>query len=99
MTPPAVAIIIPHYNDAIRLARCLDALAPQLRDGIEAIVVDNNSPEPPERFWDSLPVAVQTRVIEKGLSLYCIDAYQVAADCGLGKRINTIMQNAGLLPQ
>ena len=48
MTPPAVAIIIPHYNDAIRLARCLEALAPQLRDGVEAIVVDNNSPEPPE---------------------------------------------------
>mgnify|MGYP001299627954 CR=1 FL=1 len=63
-----------------------------------------NSPEPPERFWDSLPVAVQTRVIEKGLSLYCIDAYQVAADCGLGKRINTIMQTcffaiSGVLPR
>lgn len=41
------AIIIPHYNDAKRLHRCLDALIPQLREDIEAIVVDNNSPEMP----------------------------------------------------
>lgn len=41
------AIIIPHYNDAERLRRCLDALVPQLREDVEAIVVDNNSPEIP----------------------------------------------------
>ncbi|SIT06907.1 Glycosyltransferase, GT2 family [Roseivivax lentus] len=43
-----VAIIIPHYNDEIRLSRCLRALMPQLREGIHVIVVDNNSPRPPE---------------------------------------------------
>ncbi|KGE03003.1 pyruvate:ferredoxin (flavodoxin) oxidoreductase [Pseudohaliea rubra] len=63
-----------------------------------------NSPEPPERFWESLPTEVQAQVSAKGLSLYCIDAYQVAAACGLGKRINTIMQTcffaiSGVLPR
>ena len=48
MTPADVAIIIPHYNDATRLARCLEALAPQLCEGVEAIVVDNKSPDAPE---------------------------------------------------
>lgn len=46
MQPQAV-IIIPHYDDAARLKRCLSALEPQLREGIEVVVVDNASPEPP----------------------------------------------------
>ena len=41
------AVIIPHYNDPVRLERCLDALTEQHaalgRDDIELIVVDNNS--------------------------------------------------------
>lgn len=37
------AVIIPHYNDVARLARCLAALAPQTGDGTETVVVDNNS--------------------------------------------------------
>jgi len=39
-------VIIPHYNDAVRLERCLIALVPQLAalpDLAEAIVVDNGS--------------------------------------------------------
>jgi len=46
---PQLAIIIPHYNDADRLARCLRALAPQLAalPGIETLVVDNASPTDP----------------------------------------------------
>ena len=51
-----------------------------------------NSPLPPDRFWDSLPPHCQQQIVDKGLKLYCIDAYQVAADTGMGKRINTIMQ-------
>lgn len=39
------AIIIPHYNDTERLRRCLEALAPQFGDQVEAIVVDNGSTE------------------------------------------------------
>ncbi len=44
MTPPILAaIIIPHYNDTVRLARCLQALRPQLSRQVELIVVDNGS--------------------------------------------------------
>lgn len=38
-----IAVIVPHYEDVARLARCLEALAPQLGPGVEAIVVDNGS--------------------------------------------------------
>ena len=43
---PALAVIIPHYNDLARLRTSLTALAPQLlaRPEVEAVVVDNNSP-------------------------------------------------------
>lgn len=37
------AVIIPHYNDTARLARCLEVLEAQDRDGVEVIVADNNS--------------------------------------------------------
>lgn len=40
---PRAAVVIPHYNDVARLERCLTALAPQLDDTVEAVVVDNNS--------------------------------------------------------
>lgn len=46
MTPdpaPRYAVIIPHYNDPDRLARCLAALATQDRTGVEVVVADNNS--------------------------------------------------------
>ena len=51
-TAPDAAVVIPHYDDAARLARCLAALAPQLAarpaGRVEALVVDNSSPRPPE---------------------------------------------------
>lgn len=40
---PRYAVVIPHYNDPDRLARCLAALAPQARDDVEVVVADNNS--------------------------------------------------------
>lgn len=46
MNGPAAAVIIPHYNDQTRLARCLDALIPQMAEApepVEVLVVDNNS--------------------------------------------------------
>jgi len=46
MPPPGHAVIIPHYNDVDRLARCLGALAPQVTDAVEVVVVDNNSTAP-----------------------------------------------------
>lgn len=46
MTLPELAVIIPHYNDPVRLKTCLTALAPQLaaHPGIECVVIDNDSP-------------------------------------------------------
>ena len=63
-----------------------------------------NSPVPAARFWDSLPAPVRVAARRKALQLYCIDAYRVAEACGLGKRINTIMQTcffaiSGVLPR
>lgn len=47
MTSPAPrhAVIVPHYNDTARLARCLDALLAQAEgiERVEIIVADNNS--------------------------------------------------------
>ncbi|MDP1466048.1 2-oxoacid:acceptor oxidoreductase family protein, partial [Klebsiella pneumoniae] len=51
-----------------------------------------NTPLTGEVFWQSLPQPVQRQMIDRQLKVWLIDAYQVAADVGLGKRINTIMQ-------
>jgi pyruvate-ferredoxin/flavodoxin oxidoreductase len=63
-----------------------------------------NTETPPTEVWDTLPGNYQHQIIEKDISLYVIDAYRVAADCGMGKRINTIMQTcffaiSGVLPR
>jgi GT2 family glycosyltransferase len=41
---PRVAIVIPHYDDVMRLRRCLEALAGQDLGGVEVVVADNASP-------------------------------------------------------
>lgn len=43
---PTHAVIIPHYNDHIRLERCLAALVNQDTADTEVLVVDNGSTEP-----------------------------------------------------
>ena len=63
-----------------------------------------NAPFPPERVWSELPREMQEGILEKELQVYVIDAYGVARDLGLGRRINTIMQTAffaisGVLPR
>jgi pyruvate-ferredoxin/flavodoxin oxidoreductase len=63
-----------------------------------------NSPHPSENVWDSLPRPVQEQLIDKRLAFYVIDAYQVARENGMGRRINTVMQVcffaiSGVLPQ
>lgn len=62
-----------------------------------------NSPYGPEEVWDHLPRRLQEQMLEKSIKLYVIDAYQVAREAGLGRRINTIMQTcyfalAGVIP-
>ncbi len=51
-----------------------------------------NAPASADRVWDQLPREAQTQILDKQLRFYVIDAYRVAADAGLGRRINTIMQ-------
>jgi pyruvate-ferredoxin/flavodoxin oxidoreductase len=63
-----------------------------------------NSPHPGDRVWDSLPRPVQEQILAKGITLFTIDATQVARDAGLPGRINTILQTcflaiSGVLPR
>ena len=63
-----------------------------------------NSQEPAGSVWQSLPRDMQQQIIDKQIRLYSIDAYAVAEQAGMGKRINTIMQTcffaiSGILPQ
>ena len=63
-----------------------------------------NSPAPPQAAFDTLPREMQAQMIAKKLRFFSIDAYKVAKDCGMGGRINTIMQTcffaiSGVLPQ
>ncbi len=51
-----------------------------------------NSQLAPEQVWNSLPINMQQRIIDQGITFYAIDAYAVAEIAGMGKRINTIMQ-------
>ncbi len=45
-TTPQIAIIIPHFNDVVRLERCLSALMKNDLSGCEILVVDNGSLQP-----------------------------------------------------
>jgi pyruvate-ferredoxin/flavodoxin oxidoreductase len=63
-----------------------------------------NTSASPDKAWQSLPAHMQRQMIDKGLSFYIIDAYKIAAETGMGRRINTIMQTcffaiSGLLEQ
>ncbi len=63
-----------------------------------------NSPFGPDEVWDKIPRPVQQQVIDKQLKFYVIDGYKVAADSGMGSRVNTIMQTcffaiSGVLPR
>jgi pyruvate-ferredoxin/flavodoxin oxidoreductase len=62
-----------------------------------------NSPYGPDEVWDHLPPAVQRDLVDKGIDLWVIDAFGVAAEVGMGNRINTVMQPcffqlSGVLP-
>ena len=62
-----------------------------------------NSPHGPAETWVHLPREWQQTLIERKLRLFVIDATQVAQDCGMGRRTNTVLQTcffalAGVLP-
>jgi len=63
-----------------------------------------NSPVPAEKLWDTLPAQVQEGVLEKGVTMYAINAMKVARDAGMGRRVNTVMQTcffdlSGIMPR
>ncbi len=76
-------------------------LLQQAEDGAVFLL---NSPYGPEEIWEYLPVSVQETIVRKKLRFYIIDALKVAAETGMGRRINTIMQTcffalSGVLPR
>ncbi|ABB58414.1 pyruvate:ferredoxin (flavodoxin) oxidoreductase [Synechococcus elongatus] len=63
-----------------------------------------NSPYSPEETWQQLPEKVQQGILDKQLQPWVINADALAAEQGLGRHINTVMQVAffalsGVLPQ
>ena len=63
-----------------------------------------NTSVKPDQAWSTLPRRMQQQIIDKNIRFYVVDAYQVAQDSGMGRRINTIMQTchfaiSGLLPR
>jgi glycosyltransferase involved in cell wall biosynthesis len=54
---PDVSVIIPHYNDQVRLRRCLTELFANEVCAAEIIVVDNGSPEPLDAVAADFPSA------------------------------------------
>jgi pyruvate-ferredoxin/flavodoxin oxidoreductase len=61
-------------------------------------------PHAQEAVWDALPRPVQEKIIAKDISLYAINAGQIARDAGLAGRTNTVLQTcffaiSGVLPR
>jgi pyruvate-ferredoxin/flavodoxin oxidoreductase len=67
---------------------------PVLERAARGATVLLNSPIPASRLWDQLPQSFQEQVLAKDLRVFAIDAQRIARDCGLGGRINTVMQVA-----
>jgi pyruvate-ferredoxin/flavodoxin oxidoreductase len=75
-----------------------------LRNATDGAVFLLNSPFGPGEVWDHLPRKMQEDLIRKHIRLFVIDADTVAAETGMGGRVNTIMQTcffaiAGVLPR
>ena len=51
-----------------------------------------NSPFDKEHVWRRMPRVIQEEIIEKKIRFYVIDAYKVAKENLMGRKINTIMQ-------
>jgi pyruvate-ferredoxin/flavodoxin oxidoreductase len=63
-----------------------------------------NSPYPANETWQQLPPRVRCRIRERQLRVFAIDAARVAANAGIGRRVNTVLQAcffelSGILPR
>jgi len=52
-----------------------------------------NAPFSSDKVWQNIPSHLQKIIIQKELKVFTIDAYRLAKELGLNKRINTIMQS------
>ncbi|MGK2851165.1 MAG: pyruvate:ferredoxin (flavodoxin) oxidoreductase [Candidatus Limnocylindrales bacterium] len=85
-----------HQFGLLAKARVLDAAKP----GATVLL---NAPYGPDEVWEHLPADIQRQLVDKRIDLWVIDALAVAAEAGMGSRINTVMQPcffhlAGILP-
>ncbi|WP_029591584.1 pyruvate:ferredoxin (flavodoxin) oxidoreductase [Franconibacter pulveris] len=53
-----------------------------------------NTPYAPDEVWHRLPQEVQAVLNHKHAKVYVVNAAKIARECGLGARINTVMQMA-----
>jgi GT2 family glycosyltransferase len=60
------AVIIPHYNDVVRLERCLQSLQVNDLQGVEVVVVDNNSDQSLDEIKTKFPEFRVVVEMEKG---------------------------------
>ncbi len=51
-----------------------------------------NSPFDKDSIWNRMPQKIQEELIEKEIEFYVINAYKVAKESKMGRKINTIMQ-------
>jgi pyruvate-ferredoxin/flavodoxin oxidoreductase len=63
-----------------------------------------NAPFEAEAVWGHCRARCRSRLSEKKLKVYVIDAYKAAREAGMGRRINTVMQTcffaiSGVLPR
>jgi pyruvate-ferredoxin/flavodoxin oxidoreductase len=75
-----------------------------LREATTGAVFLLNSPFGPDDVWDRLPHSMQKELVRKRIHFHVIDADGVAAEAGMGERVNTIMQTcffalSGVLPR
>ena len=63
-----------------------------LENAAEGGVFLLNTHQKADKVWATLTTTMQQRIIDKQLRFFVIDAYQVARQSGMARRINTIMQ-------
>jgi pyruvate-ferredoxin/flavodoxin oxidoreductase len=94
----------------IRSASFVACHQPQFLEKLDVLAVADrgatfllNTPLPASDAWDELPLDVQEAIVDKRLRFFVIDAYGLAKDLGLERRISTVMQAcffalSGVLP-
>ena len=45
-----------------------------------------------DKVWDALPRRVQEQILDKGITIYAVDADRIAREAGLAGRINIVLQ-------